>query len=175
MRSYSVRVDATAENPIAEALEIKEEEVMEIARWNPWHEIMTIRDSFRRMHGSRPMFDGRCEEPAQHGVSWHPAVDVYETDDAYVVSAELPGMKKEDIDIDVKDRILTVKGRRSSDAEVRNERYYRKERVFGSFQRAFSLPEKVDPAQITAEFKSGVLKISIPRPEEKKPRQITVH
>lgn len=148
---------------------------MELVRWNPWHEMMTLRNSLQRLHGGRPLFDRRREDAAQNGGRWHPAVDVYETDEAYVVTAELPGMKKEEIDIDVKDRILTVKGRRSSDTEVKKELYYRKERVFGSFQRAFSLPEGVDSAQITAEFNNGVLKISIPRPEEKKPRQITVH
>jgi len=137
---------------------------MQLVRWNPWNDVRLLGNSLYRMLDSE-LTNGR----------WLPAVDVYETDDAYVVKAELPGMKKEDITIDVKDGILTVRGERCSETEVKEKRYHRKERVFGSFQRSFSLPEGVASENITAEFKNGILTVSIPRPEEKKPKQIKVH
>jgi len=149
---------------------------MELVRWNPWNEMMGIGKDLHRM------FDGRSSiAPARQEVQggapgrWNPVVDVYETDEAYVVNAELPGMSKEDITIDVKDRILTVTGERSDENEMKRERYYRKERFFGRFERSFSLPEGVDSEMITAELKNGVLKVSIPRPEKNKPKRITVH
>jgi len=91
-----------------------------------------------------------------------------------VVTAELPGVKKEDISIEVKDNILTIRGERSEDSEVKEENYYRRERSFGSFQRSFSMPTEVSPESIKASFKDGVLKIEVPKPEEKKPKQISI-
>ena len=102
-------------------------------------------------------------------------VDVYEGKDAYVIKAELPGVDKKDISIDLKGRILVVKGERATDSEVKEDNYYRRERTFGKFQRAFSLPESLDADKITADFKDGVLKIEVPKPEAEKPKQITVH
>jgi len=106
--------------------------------------------------------------------NWNPVVDVYDNDDNFVIKAELPGIDKEDIEIDVKDRVLTLKGERSSENEVKEDNYYRRERSFGKFERAFTLPADVDPDKIKADFKDGVLKIDIPKPEEQKPRQITI-
>jgi HSP20 family protein len=107
--------------------------------------------------------------------SWNPVVDVYDNDDSIVIKAELPGIDKEGIEIDVKDRVLTLKGERSSESEVKDDNYYRRERSYGKFERAFNLPADVDPDNIKADYKDGVLKIDIPKPEEKKPRQITIH
>ena len=82
---------------------------------------------------------------------------------------------KKDIEVDVKDRVLTLKGERSSDNEVTEDNYYRRERCFGKFERAFNLPVDVELDKIKANYKDGVLEIEIPKPEEKKPKQITVH
>ncbi|MDX9819137.1 MAG: Hsp20/alpha crystallin family protein [Desulfococcus multivorans] len=147
---------------------------MQLVRWNPWNDVRLLGNSLYRMLGDTA-FPARYDDSELTNGRWLPAVDVYETDDAYVVKAELPGMKKEDITIDVKDGILTVRGERCSETEVKEKRYHRKERVFGSFQRSFSLPEGVASENITAEFKNGILTVSIPRPEEKKPKQIKVH
>ena len=147
---------------------------MELVRWNPWNEMAGLRNSLHRVFDDRS-FPARERDQELFSGNWNPAVDVYETDEAYVVNAELPGMNKDDIAIDVKDRILTVKGERHCDNEVKDDRYYRRERAFGKFQRSFSLPEGVESEKITAEFKNGMLKVSIPRPEAKKPKQITVH
>jgi HSP20 family protein len=107
--------------------------------------------------------------------SWNPAVDVYDKDDHIVIQAELPGVDKKDVAVDVKDGMLTIKGERSSDNEVKEEKFYRRERVYGKFERSFALPENVDPDQIKAEYKDGILKIEIPKTEDQKPKQISVH
>jgi HSP20 family protein len=102
-------------------------------------------------------------------------VDIYENEDTVVVKAELPGVDKEDIKVDLKDGVLTLSGQRSHEKEVKEENYYRKERAFGRFQRSFSVPTEIDPDKIKAEFKDGVLKVEIPKPEEQKPKKIAVH
>jgi len=126
------------------------------------------------------MFDGllfplsRSDgEPSR--TTWNPLVDIYDKEKALVIKAELPGVEKKDISIDVSDRILTLKGERSHNREFKGERYYRKERTFGEFSRSFRLPADIDPDKIKADYKDGILRIEIPKPEEQKPKQITVH
>jgi len=106
---------------------------------------------------------------------WNPAVDLYEKDDHFVIKAELPGVDKKDIAIDLKDRVLTLSGERSYENEVKEENYYRKERSYGKFQRAFTLPAHVDSDKIKAEFNDGLLQIEVPKPEQQKPKQVTIH
>jgi HSP20 family protein len=107
--------------------------------------------------------------------AWYPAVDMFDDDNKIVIKAELPGLDKKDISVDLKDRVLTLSGVRNYDNEVKEENYYRRERVTGSFKRSFHLPADVESDQIKADFKDGLLKIEIPKPEEQKPKQITVH
>jgi HSP20 family protein len=106
---------------------------------------------------------------------WNPKVDIYEEDDQIILTAELPGVDKKDIEVDVKDGVLTLKGERSVENEVKEKNYHRKERSFGRFERSFKLQRDVDPGKITADYKDGILKVSIPKPEDIKPKQITVH
>jgi HSP20 family protein len=106
---------------------------------------------------------------------WNPLVDFYEKDDNYVIKAELPGMNKEDIAIDVKDRLLTLSGERSFDNEVKDDHYHRRERSHGKFHRIFALPVEVEADKISATFQDGVLTIEIPKPAQAKAKQITVH
>jgi HSP20 family protein len=107
--------------------------------------------------------------------TWNPAVDVYEESDRFVIKAELPGLDRKDIEVDLNDRVLTLKGERSFENEVKEDGYYRKERAFGKFHRAFTLPANLNADEIKAEFKDGLLTINIPKPEEEKPKQITIH
>jgi HSP20 family protein len=100
---------------------------------------------------------------------------MFDDDEKIVIKAELPGMKKNDFSVDVKDRVLTLSGERNYDNEVKEENYYRRERTYGKFKRAFHLPADVDADNIKAEFKDGVLRVEIPKPEAQKPKQITVH
>jgi HSP20 family protein len=106
---------------------------------------------------------------------WNPVVDLYEKDDNFVIKAELPGVGKDDIGIDLKDGVLTLSGERSDDSEVKEDKYYRRERTYGKFQRSFTLPADVDADKIKAEFKDGVLVVEVPKPEKSKPKRITVH
>lgn len=106
---------------------------------------------------------------------WNPRVDIYDDNDNIVVKAEVPGVDKKDLFVDLKGRVLTLKGERSHDNEVKEDKYFRRETSFGQFERSFTLPTDVDPESVKAEYKDGVLKVNIPKPEETKPKTISVH
>lgn len=147
---------------------------MTIVRWDPFRNMTTLQDRINRI------FDETASRSQDYDVEvsqcdWRPVVDIYDSEKAIVINAELPGVTKDTITLDVKENILTLKGERKSDEVVRKENYYRMERCFGTFERAFTLPSTVDPAKITANFKDGILKIEIPKAEEKKPKQITIN
>ncbi len=146
---------------------------MSIVGWDPFRDVVALQERINRMFDDAFPRD-RSAEGETEMCDWHPAVDIYETEGAVVVSAELPGVRKEDVTVEVKDNILTIKGERLSDQSIGSESYYRRERCFGSFSRSFSLQHQVSPEQIRAKFKDGILQIEVPKPEEEKPRQITV-
>ena len=147
---------------------------MELVRWNPMRNRINFNDRFGSFFDD--FFYPTRSNAKEDGVwDWKPAVDIYENDTAFVVKAELPGVDKKDISIDFNGDTLTLKGERSSEKEVKEDKYYHKESVYGSFERHFKLPENVDPEKITADFKDGVLKIEIAKPEAIKPKQITIH
>jgi HSP20 family protein len=147
---------------------------MNLVRWNPWGEMEALEGRFNRFFNEA--FFPKAMLGDESGLAhWNPRVDIYDNDNAFVIKAELPGVEKKDIEVDLKDHVLTLKGERSYENEVKEENYYRKERSFGKFHRAFSLPADLDPDKIKADFKDGILKIDIPKPEEKKPKKISVH
>ena len=148
--------------------------MMNLVKWNPWREMPALHNRINRMFDDPFFRIGRMADEEGLGM-WNPAVDLYEEDDTFVIKAELPGIKKDDIQVDLKDRVLTVSGERTHDNEVKEENYYRRERSYGKFQRAFTLPVEVDSEKIKAEFKDGVLQIEVPKPEDKKTRRVTVH
>lgn len=148
--------------------------MMNLVRLNPWREMPTLPNRVNRFCDDPFFRTGRMDEDANLGL-WNPAVDLYEKDDHFVIKAELPGVDKSDIKVDLKDRVLTLSGERAYDNEVKEENYYRKERSYGKFQRVFTLPADVDSDKITAEFKEGVLRVEVPKPEEKKAKQVTIH
>jgi len=106
---------------------------------------------------------------------WVPAIEMYDKGDRYVVKAELPGMKEDDVEVSVSDDILTVKGEKKSESEVKEEDYYFSERGYGSFLRSISLPFNVDAKKIEANFEDGVLEVNLPKMPEVKPEKITIH
>ncbi len=147
---------------------------MELLRLNPTRNMFSLLQ--RNTHIFNDFFHPLLRDGGDaRMLNWNPVVDIYDNEDNIVIKAELPGIDKKDIHLDVKDRVLILKGERLTDDEVKKEKYYRRERMFGKFERAFTLPADVDPDKIKADFKDGVLKIDIPKPEERKPRQITVH
>ena len=106
--------------------------------------------------------------------AWVPAVDVQETDKAFVFVAELPGLGKEDIEITLEDNLLTVSGEREFDEKEEGETYHRVERAYGKFSRSFSLPSQVDNTKVEASFEEGLLKIEVPKSEQAQPRKIEI-
>lgn len=140
---------------------------MTLVRWNPVRELASMEvDRLNRMFSE---FYGGFDR------AWVPAVDVYENDDhEFVLKAELPAMKREDIAITYDDGVLTLKGERKSEVETSRDTYHRVERQYGSFMRSFTLPATVDAARIQASYKDGVLTIRVPQREEAKPKQIEI-
>ncbi len=147
---------------------------MELVRWNPWREMFNVR-SRANTFLDEFFFPADVRENAATVWNWNPVVDVFENEDHFVIKADLPGIDKKDITLDVKEGVLTLKGERHVDEEVKKENTYCRERVHGRFERAFKLPNHVDADKITADYKDGVLKIEIPKPEVIKPKQITIH
>lgn len=145
---------------------------MAIVRWQPYGAVASLQDSINKLFQdafSRANIDEDFALSA-----WKPVVDIFDKDDAIVIHAELPGVKKENVAIEVKDNVLTLRGERIESKEIKEDKYYRKERTFGSFHRAFTLPAAVNPDSIRATFKDGVLEIEIPKPEEQKPKQVKI-
>jgi HSP20 family protein len=146
---------------------------MAIVRWEPFREFTTLQNEMNRLFNT--VFD--APTPGNGGNTlrrWMPAMDLVETEDHFVLRADLPGMKEEDVKIEFEDGTLTVSGERKAEHESKNEGYYRVERAFGSFSRSLTLPQGIDPEAVTANFNSGVLEVRIPKPEQRKPRRIEI-
>ena len=147
---------------------------MNLVRWNPSREMGAFPNRINRFYQDSSFPAVQLDSDSDF-FNWKPMVDIYDHDDKIVLKAELPGIDKKDIHVDFKDRVLTLSGERYHEDELKEESYHRKERSYGKFSRSFVLPEGLDAAKIEADYKDGVLKIAIPKPEEKKPRKITVH
>ncbi|MGH2949406.1 MAG: Hsp20/alpha crystallin family protein [Solirubrobacteraceae bacterium] len=146
---------------------------MTIVRWEPLRELSSLQSEMNRLFNT--VFDSPA--PAGNGGAmrrWMPAMDLVETEDNFVLRADLPGMAEDDVKIEFEDGTLTVSGERKAEHETKNEGYYRVERAFGSFSRSLTLPKGIDPEAVTARFDRGVLEVSIPKPEERKPRRIEI-
>lgn len=148
---------------------------MALVRFEPFRELMTLQDRMNRLFDdSYRARTGEGEDWALGG-SWAPAVDIYEKDGNIVLKAELPGVDPKDVDVRVENNLLTLRGERKFDQEVKREHYHRVERSYGVFTRSFSLPNVVDTQNIKAEFKDGVLRMTLPKREEAKPKQIQIN
>jgi HSP20 family protein len=120
-------------------------------------------------------FQGGTGEEAGWGVrTWAPPVDIYETDDALILKAELPGVSKDDVSIEIHQNTLILRGQRKHEAEVKEEHYHRVERAYGTFQRSFTLPTLVDQEHVQATYKDGVLELRLPKSEAAKPKRIAI-
>ncbi|MEA3436360.1 MAG: Hsp20/alpha crystallin family protein [Thermodesulfobacteriota bacterium] len=146
---------------------------MTIVKWDPFRNVAALQDRINRIFDESFSRTADLDDDISMS-AWKPLVDIYETDEAIILKAELPGIKKEDVSVEVKDNVLTLKGVRTEEKEIKENNYYRKERAFGAFTRSFNLQHRIQPDKIKARFKDGVLKIEIPKPEEEKPKQITV-
>jgi HSP20 family protein len=146
---------------------------MALIRWDPFRDLLSLQDRMNRIFEESVPHKRRLEETLAPGV-WSPAVDIYEVEDAIVIKAELPGLTKEDISIEIKENALALRGERKFEKNIREENYHRIERSYGTFSRMFSLPATADTNSISAVFKDGILEITIPKTEEPKPRSIEI-
>lgn len=146
---------------------------MAIIRWmDPARELVGMQDRMNRLF--EEFFGSRRHEEGLAGGAWAPVVDIHETDDAVVVSAELPGIEKDQVNVEYKDGVLALRGERKFSREVKEENYHRIERSYGTFHRSFSLPAPVEEEKISARMKDGILEIRLPKKEAAKPKQIKV-
>ena len=142
-----------------------------IIRWDPFRNVSTLQEQVNRLFDSA--FSGRSNESAL--TTWAPAVDIYETENELVLKADIPDINEEDLDIRVENNMLTIRGERKFEHEVKEDNYLRVERAYGSFSRSFSLPNTVNSEAIKAEYKNGVLKVEMPKRAESKPKQVKVN
>jgi HSP20 family protein len=146
---------------------------MTLVKWDPFRDVEKLQNRINRMFEDS-FGHTRNPDPETSLCAWRPPVDIYETENGIVLAAELPGVGKENISVEVKDNILTLKGERTANQNIRGKNFYRHERCYGTFQRSFTLQQNIQPNLIKATFKDGVLEIEIPKPEEEQPRQISV-
>jgi HSP20 family protein len=134
--------------------------------------MMTIREKMNRLF--EDAVSGRGEEGAMVSGTWAPAVDIYESENEIVLSAEVPGIEDKDIEIRIEDNTLSLVGERRFEKETKEENYHRVERSYGSFVRSFTIPHYVDQEAIRAEHENGVLKVILPKKPEKKPKTVKI-
>jgi HSP20 family protein len=145
---------------------------MAIIRWDPFRDMVTLRERMNRAF--EDVFSGRGEDKDLAPSTWAPSVDIYETENELVLTAEVPGIAEKDIEIRIEDNTLQLRGERKFEKEAKEENYHRIERSYGSFHRSFTLPHTVDRENIKASYKDGVLKVVLPKKEEVKPKQIKI-
>ena len=145
---------------------------MNIVRFDPFREMAALQERVNRAFGD---LSRRYDDDLTTRGAWVPAVDIYQTDNhTLVLKVELPDVTRDAIDLRVENNTLTISGQKERDKEVKEEQYHRIERTFGAFSRTFTLPPTVDAGKIGAEYKNGVLTVTLPLREEAKPRQIQV-
>lgn len=143
---------------------------MNIVRWDPFRELDGFQARLNRMFGDRAFADAGNLAFAD----WAPAVDIQETEKEYVVKADLPEVKKEDVKVEFDEGVLTIEGERKQEMEEKGKKFHKVERAYGKFVRRFALPTEVDPAKVSAEFKDGVLNVHLPKSTDSKPKAISV-
>jgi HSP20 family protein len=144
---------------------------MAIVRWEPLRDLLAQRDFERLFREAFSPLSGATELSTR---SWAPPVDIYETEDAIVLKAELPGVDPNDVEVRVEDNNLYLKGERKFEKEVKEQNYHRVERSYGTFARSFSLPNSISADKVKAEFKDGLLTLTMPKREEAKPKTIKI-
>ncbi len=145
---------------------------MAVVKWDPLRDLLSIQDRMNRLF-EQTLSRSRSDE-GMAASTWSPAVDIYETPETIVMKAELPGLAREDIEIHVRDNTLTLKGERRFAKDVQQENYLRIERVYGAFQRNFTLPATIQQDKIHAIFKDGVLELTLPKAEAAKPKKVVI-
>ena len=144
---------------------------MTLVPWDPFRNLLSIQDRMNRLFDESLHRGGT--ENFDRG-TWTPPVDIYETEHELVLVTEIPGMDEKDVEIEVSDNVLSLKGERTMEKSVNQESYHRVERTYGHFSRSFTLPQTVDSDKITATYNKGVLEIKMPKSQKAKPQQIKI-
>lgn len=145
---------------------------MAIIRWDPFRDLVTLREKMNRLFEDAA--SSRGEEKDLVASSWTPSVDIYETENEVILTAELPGIEDKDITLKIDDNTLTIKGERKFEKEAKEENYHRIERAYGSFYRSFGLPRYIEQEKIKAKHEHGILKVTMPKKHESKPVSIKI-
>jgi HSP20 family protein len=143
---------------------------MALVRWDPTRDLDALQTDVNRV------FDAFFGDRPANGIArrWVPAIDLVETEEHFVLKVDLPGLEKDDVDIEVKDGLLTVSGERKAQHEERKDGYHRIERAYGAFSRSLTLPQGIAADQVQADFDKGVLEVRIPKPAERKPHRVQI-
>ena len=144
---------------------------MRLVKYNPWRDMIDLEERVNRMFGDLAPPRTRREDLIG---GWEPAVDVYETEKSFVLKAELPEVEEKDVHVGMEGNILTISGERRKEEEIKEEHYHRTERFHGTFSRSFALPDTIDREGIKATFKNGVMKLTLPKKEAVKPKEIKI-
>ena len=150
-------------------------EMVQMTRWQPVSELTRLRDQMDRMFEDWPRFFGRRTDEEGLRGAWMPAVDIRESKDAFEVTAELPGVDSKDVDVSVQENTLTIRGERRREEVRENETVHRIEREYGVFERSFTLPRSADAEHIKANYRDGVLSLTVPKREESKPKSLKIN
>ena len=145
-----------------------------LTRWDPFRELDDLQKRLSTLFGRAPVKTNGEQQEALTVTEWAPLVDIVEDDTQYVITAELPGLKKEEIKVGVQDNVLTISGERQYEKEEKDKKFHRIERAHGRFARSFTIPENSDGEKVSAEFKDGMLQVHLPKTETVTPKHIEV-
>ncbi len=145
-----------------------------MTKWNPFKEMDDLSTRLSTLWGLSPSRLGNGKDENLTVADWHPLVDITEDDKEYVIKAELPEVDKKDVKVTVDNGVLTVSGERHFEKEENGKKYHRVERVYGTFNRSFTVPEDADPNKVSAEYKNGILLVHLAKAPEARPRTVEV-
>ncbi len=145
-----------------------------LTRWDPFKEMEDLQTRLTKVFGLPVTRTGNGEKEAMTVAAWAPSVDISEDEKEWLVKADLPEVKKEDVKVTVQDGVLVITGERKFEKEEKDKKYHRIERSYGNFLRSFTLPDGADGTKVAAEFKDGVLKVHLPKNEKAKPKAVEV-
>jgi len=145
-----------------------------LTRWDPFKEMEETQNRLARILGLGPARAGTSGQEVMTVTEWEPSVDISEDGKEWLVKADLPDVKKEDVKVTVENGVLTITGERKFEKEEKDKKYHRIERSYGNFLRSFTLPDAADGSKVNAEFKDGVLKVHLPKGEQARPKAVEV-
>jgi HSP20 family protein len=145
-----------------------------LTTWDPFKELNELENRLATVFGRAPVRKNGEKDEAMTVAEWAPLVDITEDEKEYLIKAQLPEVKKDDMKVSVQDGVLTISGERKSEKEEKNKKFHRVEWAYGSFARSFTLPEDADADKVAGDFKDGVLKVHVPKSEKAKPKKIEV-